>query len=200
MSGGTVEEHAAALRAAVQALKAPETAKRAPAPTTSVYGRAARAVPDDVHPPATREVLAGRFRSVETSALLPGTAMALVVLPTRGAVPPELLASMQQLVATGARVVLLGPDMPRCVPPSGARTLSEPATVPLRGDDSLAQEWALVACGPQRRVAFLARREPGSADLWSWLVTRDAIAVQRAGTALLERVPFLRWRVPLLSD
>lgn len=200
MSGGTVEDHAAALRAAVLALKAPETAKRAPAPTTSVYGRAARAVPDDVHAPASREVLAGRFRSVETSALLPGTVMALVVLPHRGAAPPELLASMQQLVDTGTRVLLLGPEMPRCVPPSAGAPQVVPATVPLRADDSLAQEWALLACGPQRRVAFLARREPGSADLWSWLVTRDPIAVQRAGTAILERVPFLRWRVPLLSD
>lgn len=199
MSGGTVEEHAAALRAAVQALKAPETAKRAPAPTTSVFGRAARAVPDDVHPPATREVLTGRFRSVETSALLPGTVMALAVLPTRGPVPAELRASMQQLVDAGARVALLGPEMPRVVPPAGTLALTEPATVPLRGDDSLSQEWALVACGPQRRVAFLARREPGSVDLWSWLVTRDPIAVQRAGTALLERVPFLRWRVPPLD-
>lgn len=199
MSGGAVDDAVAALRAAVQALKAPETAKRAPAPTTSVYGRAARAVPDDVHAPASREVLAGRFRSVETAALLPGTVMALAVLPSRGAVPPELLLSMQRLVETGARVALLGPEMPRCVPANGRAPQVVPATVPLRGDDSLAQEWALVACGPQRRVAFLARREPGSADLWSWLVTRDPIAVQRAGTAILERVPFLRWRVPLLS-
>lgn len=200
MSGGTVEEHAAALRAAVQALRAPETAQRAPAPTTSVFGRAARAVPDDVHAPESREVLAGRFRSVETSALLPGTALAMAVSPTRGPLPPELLASLQQLVDNGSQVVVLGSELPRRVPPPGQSRCSEPVTVPLRGDDSLAQEWALVACGPQRRVAFLARREPGSADLWSWLVTRDAIAVQRAGTALLERVPFLRWRVPALSD
>jgi hypothetical protein len=193
---GTVDDPAAVLRAAVRALKAPETLNRAPAPTTSVYGRAARAVPDDVHPPASREVLASRFRSVETSALLPGTTLALVVLPSRGSAPPELMASMQQLVNGGATVVMLGPDMPRHVPADRAT----PLTLPLRQDDSLAEEWALLACGPQRRVAFLARREPGSADLWSWLTTRDAIAVHRAGTAILERVPFLRLRVPLLSS
>ncbi len=196
MSGGTVEDHAAALRAAVKALKEPAAPQRAPAPTTSVYGRAARAVPADVHPPASREVLRSRFHSVETSALLPGTTMAMLVLPTRTTVPPELLHSMQQLVTGGAVVIILGPDLPRNVPADRGT----PLTVPLRSDDSLAQEWALVACGPQRRVAFLARREPGSADLWSWLTTRDQVAVHRAGTAILERVPFLRLRVPLLSS
>ena len=50
-----------------------------------------------------------------------------------------------------------------------------------------------------RRIAFLARREPGSDDLWSWIVTRDAVAVHRAGTAILERVPFLRLRIPVLA-
>jgi hypothetical protein len=76
---------------------------------------------------------------------------------------------------------------------------TKPLTVPLRADDSLAGEWGLIACGPARRVAFLARQEPGLDDLWSWIVTRDAVAVQRAGTAILERVPFLKLRVPALG-
>jgi hypothetical protein len=40
----------------------------------------------------------------------------------------------------------------------------------------------------------------GPEDLWSWLVTRDPVAVHRAGTAILERVPFLGLRVPPLSS
>jgi hypothetical protein len=204
MSGGTLDgaavhgddvgEHRAALRAAVTALRAPETAKRAPAPTTSVYGRAARTLPDDVNTGASRGVLASRFRAVETSALLPGTTMVLAVTPTRGAVAPELLASLQRAVDGGAVALVLGPEAPRAV-----ADRARPLTVPLRSDDALAQEWALVALGPQRRVAFLAQRQPGTADLWSWLTTRDSVAVERAGTAILERVPFLKLRVPPLA-
>ena len=182
------------LRAAVLALRAPQAAKRAPAPTSSVFGRAAAAVPMDAHQPTPRSQIAGRFRSVETSALLPGTRLALFVLPTPGAPPPELLRSCELLVSSGATVVMLGPDMPRAV-----SDRSRPLTIPLRADDSLHGEWALIACGPARRIAFLARKEAAGDDLWSWLVTRDAIAVQRAGTAILERVPFLKLRVPPLA-
>ena len=181
------------LRAAVQALRAPQAAKRAPAPTSSVFGRAAAAVPDDAHGPADRTVLAARLRSVETSALLPGTALALLVVPSRE-VADELAGSCDQLVRGGATVVVLGPDLPRRV-----TDRSRPLSVPLRADDSLAQEWGLLACGPVRRVAFLARREEAPGDSWRWLVTRDQVAVHRAGTAILERVPFLRLRVPPLS-
>lgn len=183
---------AVALRAAVQALRAPQAAKRAPAPVSSVYGRAAAAVPDDVHPLAARSVLEARLRSVETSALLPGTTLALVVVPSLE-VADDVATSCEQLVRGGAVVVLLGPDLPRAV-----SDRSRPLTVPLRADDSLADEWGLLACGPVRRVAFLARRE--EADRWRWLVTRDQVAVQRAGTAILERVPFLGLRVPVLTS
>lgn len=182
------------LRAAVQALRAPQAAKRAPAPRSSVFGRAAAAVPDDTHPAADRSVLAARLRSVETSALLPGTTLALLVVPDpRMAV--DLAASCEQLVRGGVTVVVLGPDLPRAV-----TDRSRPLTVPLRADDSLSEEWGLLACGPVRRVAFLAQRDEDSRDLWRWLVTRDGVAVQRAGTAILERVPFLRLRVPVLGS
>lgn len=181
------------LRAAVLALKAPQAAKRAPAPRSSVYGRAAAAVPGDVRQPAIAGVLSARLRTVETSALLPGTTLALVVSP-EPRLPAELARSCQLLVDAGATVVILGPDLPRSV-----SDRSRPLTIPLRADDSLSQEWALVACGPHRRVAFLARRRE-STDVWDWLVTRDSVAVQRAGTALLERVPFLRLRVPALAS
>lgn len=180
------------LRAAVQALRAPQAAKRAPAPVSSVFGRAAAAVPDDAHPPVSRADLAMRLRSVETSALLPGTTLALLVVPSP-AVAEELAGSCRQLVAGGSTVVVLGPDLPRAVT-DRTRVL----TVPLRADDSLAEEYGLLACGPVRRTAFLARREPGG-DTWRWLITRDAVAVHRAGTAILERVPFLRLRVPVLA-
>lgn len=194
--GGVTPEHSAErLRAAVLALRAPEVAKRAPAPTSSVFGRAAAAVPLDAHQPTARDALHGRFRSVETSALMSGTTMAMIVLPTPGALPPDLLRSCDLLVRSGAVVVALGPDMPRDVPTDRSRTL----TLPLRAGDALDGEWALIACGPARRIAFLARREPGPEDLWSWLLTRDPIAVQRAGTGILERVPFLKLRVPALS-
>lgn len=181
------------LRAAVQALRAPQAAKRAPAPRSSVFGRAAAAVPDDAHPPVERAVLAARLRSVETSALLPGTTLALLVVPSLR-VAGELSASCDQLVRGGATVVVLGPDLPRAV-----SDRSRPLTVPLRADDSLSEEWGLLACGPVRRVAFLARREEPPSERWRWLVTRDQVAVHRAGTAILERVPFLRLRVPPLS-
>ena len=181
------------LRAAVQALRAPQAAKRAPAPRSSVFGRAAAAVPGDTHPPADRTVLQARMRSVETSALLPGTTLALLVVPS-ARVAAELAESCTQLVRGGATVVVLGPDLPRLV-----ADRSRPLSVPLRSDDSLSEEWGLLACGPVRRVAFLARRESGEPELWSWLVTRDPVAVQRAGTAILERVPFLRLRVPVLG-
>jgi hypothetical protein len=184
-----------ALRQAVLALRAPQAAKRAPAPTSSVFGRAAAAVPGDAHPPTARTTLQGRFRSVETSALLPGTSMALIVVPTVGSVPHQLLRSCEMMVNAGATVVVLGTDIPRQVSDP-----TKPLTVPLRADDSLAGEWGLIACGPARRVAFLARQEPGLDDLWSWIVTRDAVAVHRAGTAILERVPFLKLRVPALAS
>ena len=56
----------------------------------------------------------------------------------------------------------------------------------------------MVACGPHRRIAFLARQRDD--DVWDWLITRDPVAVHRAATALLERVPFLRLRVPPLAS
>jgi hypothetical protein len=191
----TPEFTSAALQQAVLALRAPQAAKRAPAPTSSIFGRAAAAVPGDTHPPTTRATLEGRFRAVETSALLPGTTLNLIVLPSVGAPPAALMRSCQTMVRAGATVVLLGADMPR-----QASDPSQPLTVPLRADDSLADEWGLIACGPGRRVAFLARREPDDGDLWSWIVTRDAVAVHRAGAAILERVPFLKLRVPALGD
>jgi hypothetical protein len=187
------EEHVERLRAAVLALKAPQAAKRAPAPTSSVFGRAARAVPDDVRPRTSREALASKFRNVETSALMSGTTMVLVVNPDPGPVAPQTLRTLELLVAARAVVMALGPDMPRDVPTDRSR----PLTLPLRTDDDLATEWALLALGPHKRVAFLARR---AVDGWDWMITRDAVAVHRAGTAILERVPHLGLRVPLLQD
>lgn len=187
------EDHGAALRAAVLRLKAPEVSKRAPAPTSSVYGRAAAAVSSDVQKPATREALAVRFRNVETTALMSGTTMALFVTPDAGRVPGPVMRTLELLVAAKAVAVALGPDLPRDVPENRSR----PLTVPLRADDALATEWALFALGPNKRIAFLARRR---ADLtWDWMITRDAVAVHRAGTAILERVPFLHLRVPALQ-
>lgn len=190
--GAETEDHAVALRAAVLKLKAPQVSKRAPAPTSSVYGRAAAAVPADVRPPAPRDALATRFRNVETSLLMSGTTMALVVLPDPGPVPAPLMRTLELLVAGGGTVVALGHETPRQVDRSAVMTL------PLRADDDLHHEWALLALGPRKRVAFLARQH--DEDSWDWMVTRDEVAVQRAGTAILERVPFLRLRVPVLED
>jgi hypothetical protein len=197
IGASTPEFTSDALRQAVLALRAPQAAKRAPAPTSSVFRRAVAAVPHDAHPPTARTTLQGRFRTVETSALLPGTTMALLWLPDlgQGTVPSALQQSCQLLVDGGATVVVLGTDIPRQV-----SDRSRPLTVPLRADDSLANEWGLIACGPARRVAFLARKEPDLDDMWSWVITRDAVAVHRAGTAILERVPFLKLRVPALAS
>lgn len=190
------EDAAARLRAAVLALRAPQAAKRAPAPRSSVFGRAAAAAPADVRPPASRAHLVSRFRNAETAALMAGTTLCLVVLPTPGPPPPELVTSLELVVRGGAVAVVLGSGVPRAV-----SDRSRPLTVPLRADDALSGEWALLACGPAKRVGFLARREAGSepGENWTWLVTRDSVAVQRAGTAILERVPFLRLRVPPLA-
>lgn len=180
------------LRAAVLALRSPETAKRAPAPRSSVYGRAAAAVPRDVGERSTRGRLEGRFRTVETSALLPGTSLVLLVVADAGPLAPALRTSLQALVRGGSTVVALGRDVPRDVADP-----TRPVTVPLRSDDDLAQEWGLVVCGPARRTAFLARTS-GDGQ-WDWLLTQDSVAVHRAASALLERVPFLRLRVPELT-
>ena len=91
------------------ALKAPLAAKRAPAPTSSVFGRAAAAVPADVRPRATRAALDSRFRNAETNALMAGTTMALLVLPDPGPLSPPLLKKLTLLVANDAMVVVLGP-------------------------------------------------------------------------------------------
>ena len=165
MSETVGSDPALRLRAAVQALRAPQAAKRAPAPTSSVFGRAAAAVPDDTHAAADRSVLAARLRSVETSAMLPGTTLALLVVPSVQDAD-ELAASCDLLCAAGTTVVVLGPDLPRVV---GDR--SKPLTVPLRADDSLSEEWGLIACGPVRRVAFLARQD-SDAQLWRWQIGR----------------------------
>lgn len=188
---GAHDEQVERLRAAVLALKAPQAAKRAPAPTSSVFGRAARAVPDDVRTRTSRDALQAKFRNVETSALMSGTTMVLVVTPDAGEVDPHLVHTLQLVVASGATVVVLGPDIPRC----GDR--DKVMTFPLRTGDDLVSEWALLALGPDKRVAFLARRAD---DGWDWMITRDPVAVHRAGTAILERVPHLRLRVPLLQD
>ena len=187
------DQPATRLRAAVLALRAPKTAQRAPAPLSSVYGRGAAAVPDDTHPPVDPARLRARLRTAEAGALLPGTTLALVVAPTAQAAR-EVLVSVSQLVGPGTTVVVLGPDLPRLV-----EDRTRPLTVPLRGDDKLAQEWALIACGPTRRLAFLARREPGALERWCWLSTSDRVAVHRAASAILERVSFLHLRVPPLS-
>jgi hypothetical protein len=187
------DAHVERLRAAVLALKAPQVAQRAPAPVSSVFGRAARAVPGDVRPRSTRDALAAKFRNVETTALMSGTSMLLLVTPDRGPLPPATLSTLELLVAARAVVVALGPDLPRDVPADRSR----PLTLPLRKDDALATEWALLALGPQKRVAFLAQR---AVDGWDWMITRDRVAVHRAGTAILERVPHLRLRVPALED
>jgi hypothetical protein len=181
-----------ALRAAVLKLRAPEVSKRAPAPTSSVYGRAAAAVPADVRPPADREALSSRYRNIETSALMSGTTMALLVYPDDGDLPRDVLRSLELLVASRAQVVVLGSAVGRVIEAGKVRT------IPLRQDDALHHEWALLALGPTKRVAFLARSRPD--DTWDWMITRDAVAVHRAGTAILERVPFLRLRVPALDD
>ena len=185
------DDHVLRLRAAVQALRAPETAKRAPAPTSSVYGRAAAAVPADTRTSATREQLDSRFRDVQTTLAMPGSSLVLVVLPDRGDPTPVFAQKMQRLVSAGGQVIVLGEDVTRSV------DRSQPITVPLRSGDSLSSEWGLIVCGPTGRVAFLARRQDD--DRWSWLLTRDAIAVHRAATAILERLSFLQVRVPPLD-
>jgi len=188
------DEGAQELRAAILKLKAPVVAQRAPAPTSSVYGRAAAAVPDDVRPSTSRADLDARFRNVETNALIARTTMGLVVLPDRGPVPAPLMHDLELLVASGAIVLVLGPEIPRQVDPRSVMTL------PLRKDDHLANEWAVLALGPAERSGFLAQRDGDQSNHWHWMMTHDAVAVGRAATAILERAPFLRLRVPLLQD
>lgn len=188
---GGLGEDTDRLRAAVRALRQPESRKRAPAPTSSVYKRAVAAAPDGVRTGQTREALRGRFRTVETAALMAGTELLLVVLPDEGSPPRDVMDTARTVVAGGGQTVLLGPSTPRQVKHA-------PLTVPLRHDDLLASEWAIVACSPIRRVAFLAQCV--GPDAWDSLLTRDPVAVHRAASAILDRVPFLRLRVPPLSS
>jgi hypothetical protein len=190
----TQDESTTRLRSALQALKPPEVANRSAAPVSSVFGRAAAAVPSDVHPAVARSTVNARMSGVVASALLPGTTLVLVVAPDPVA-QSEAAAQGERLLASGAVVVMLGPDLARQV-----EDRSRVLTIPLRTDDSLSQEWALITCGPARRMAVLAQREADREDAWCWLSTQDTVAVHRAGTAILERVPFLRLFVPALAD
>jgi hypothetical protein len=190
---GAAPRGAAELRAAVLALKAPQAPSepRRPRPRSTAAPRPA--VPG--RRPAGRDCrgAATRLRSVETSALLPGTTLALVVSPQPRRLPQDIARSCEQLVAARSTVVVLGPDLPR----AGHRP--QPAA-----DDPAAQRRLA-----ERRVGDGGLRTPPAGglprprregtDVWDWLVTRDAVAVHRAGTALLERVPFLRLRVPALA-
>lgn len=191
-----LEDAGLRLRTAVLALRATHSfaSKRSPAPMSSVFSRASAAAPEDTHPPVARALLRTRLRTVEASAMMPGTSLALVIAPS-ARIADELAPTCRQLVAGGSIVVLLGPGLRRSV-----TDRSQPLTVPLRADDGLAREWGLIAVGPERRVAFLARSESDELDAWSWLLTRDSIAVHRAGMAVLERVPFLRLRIPSLLE
>ncbi len=192
-AAGAVAEQSARLRAALLALRQPGAAKRAPAPRSSVWSRTSSAVPGEVQQAASRALLAPRVRNAETTALLPGTSLVLLLVPDEGPLPPSLQRSTGLVAGTGCPVVVLGPQLPRDV----SRTAGRPVCVPLRRDDPVSGEWALVACSPTRRSAFVARADGG--DRWSWLLTRDAVAVHRAATALLDRVPFLGLRVPGLT-
>ena len=182
------------MRAALKALKPRDPFVRTAAPVSSVYGRAAAAVPDDAHPAVARDVVAVKTASLVGQLLLPGTTLVLMVVPNQKAAG-EAMAHGSRLVDKGAVVVLLGPDLPRAV-----SDRSKVLTVPLRADDSLSAEWGLIACGPARRVALLAQEDAEGSGGWLWLSTRDSVAVHRAGTAVLERVPFLQLFVTPLDD
>ncbi|MCW2715176.1 MAG: hypothetical protein JWN88_2223 [Frankiales bacterium] len=182
------------MRAALSALKPPVPFSRSAAPVSSVFGRAAAAVPDDAHPAVGGEVVGQRIESLVTQLLLPGTALVLMVVPHRRAAA-EAVGHGSRLVDRGAVVVVLGPDLPRAV-----TDRSKVLTVPLRADDSLSSEWGVIACGPTRRAALLAHEDRLGSGSWLWLSTRDSVAVHRAGTAVLERVPFLHLFITPLSD
>lgn len=187
------DDHVQQLRAAVLALKAPGAALRGPTPHSSAYGRAAAVVASDVGLRSSRAGLDARFRNAETTALMGGVTMLLVVLPDAGPLAPSLRRTFDLLVASKADVVVLGANLSRDVPADRSR----PLTLPLRRDDVLSQECSMLSLGPRKRFAFLARRVD---EEWDWLLTRDPVAVHRAGTAILDRVPFLRLRVPTLED
>lgn len=185
------EEARDSLRAAVLALRSPHHARRAAPPDSSPFARAC--VTTDAER-GSRARAESAFRSAETTALLRGTTLAVVLLPYDGDPDDRLSGSLRTMARSGTTVVVLGPGVTRRVAVDGAT----PHGVPLRRGDVLHDEWALLALGPQRRLAFLARAVPGTAE-WDWVLTRDEVAVLRAGTALLERAPHLRLRVPPLD-
>jgi hypothetical protein len=51
--------------------------------------------------------------------------------------------------------------------------------------------------GRHHRVAFVARQDTDAR--WRWLITRDDVAAGRGAACLLERVPHLRLRLPVLG-
>ena len=190
----TQSDAAVRMRAALKALKPREAFSRTAAPVSSVFGRAAAAVPDDAHPPVDRGTVAAKTAGLVTQLLLPGTTLVLMMVPDKRA-GDEARAHGDRLVDKGAVVVLLGPDLPRAV-----KDRSKVLTVPLRADDALAAEWGVIACGPARRVALLAHEDARGSGSWLWLSTRDSVAVHRSGTAVLERVPFLRLFITSLDE
>lgn len=193
-SDGSVDARPARVRAALPALPSPPALHRAAAPTSSLYAQAAAAVPHDVRPPAGRAELLEEVRRAEAAHLVPGTALALVVLPDPGPASLPLSRALARLVEAGGTAVALGVQLPRDVPPDRSR----PLTVPLRRGDALCAEWAVIACGPALRLALLARADD-SDGTWSWLLTEDPVAVRSAAVAVLDRLPFLDARVPPLE-
>jgi hypothetical protein len=194
VEGSLAHSAQAELRAAVRALRAPAGHQRAEPPHSSPFARTLAAAGYPATQRASLASLAVRAHAAETATLMPSTELAFFLVPRREEIRAALTRTAMAVAGAGVATVLMGAHVERKV----AIERGRPHGVPLRDDDPLATEWAIVAAGPKGRVAFVAREDPEAGD-WEWLLTRDPIAVGRAATCLLERTPHLRLRVPALD-
>jgi hypothetical protein len=194
VEGSLAHSAQAELRAAVRALRAPAGHLRAEPPRSSPFARTLAAAGYPATQRASLASLAVRAHAAETATLMPSTELAFFLVPRREEIRAALTRTAVAVAGAGVATVLMGAHVERKV----AIERGQPHGVPLRDDDPLAAEWAIVAAGPKGRVAFVAREDPEAGD-WEWLFTRDPIAAGRAATCLLERTPHLRLRVPALN-
>jgi hypothetical protein len=101
-------------------------------------------------------------------------------------VGPDALARYADLVASGALVAVLGPDLDgACAQVPGVRAARLP------DDGPLADEWAVVLVGAHYSGALVARRLED--DVYDFAVTHDRDLVIQAGRALLRHVTPTGW-------
>lgn len=150
--------------------------------------------------PRSKRQLLGQSRLLESAALRQGAgALVLATLQEAHQLSPATLDGYRRIAGAGATVLLFAHGFPP------ARQLADRLwTIDLAADDSVRDEWNVLVCSPSERFGFAAEdvHEHTATELersFRWISCRAAGAVGRAANALLDRVPTLGLRVPLLT-